>query len=239
MLISHLYPLISCICITDNRPTFLLKAVIHFDAQNYPNRELVVSYPKTDLASKILISKIKQVSDLNIMVIEREECLSLGLARNEAVAKCNGEYICTWDDDDWHREVRLIYQYTSLLSIKQKREACILPQVVLFDSTKDRAWFSGTFNWAGTLLCKKEIVLQHPYSDTNSDEGAELIQYLITSKYLHYFANYNLYAFIYHGTNITDRQQFKLLTKDLVALDMGSKEWLSILINRKIDLVTN
>jgi len=225
MIRKYLYPLISCICVTAYRPDFLLKAIIYFDSQNYPNRELVISYPKNDQASKDLISTIKQKSELNIFVVERQSDLSLGMARNQAVRKCNGDYICIWDDDDWHREVRLMYQYTVLRAVRQKREASILTKVILYDRVRDLVSISDSYAWPGTLLCKKELVLAHPYIDSDLSEGANLIKYLASSQYLHYYEEHNIYGFIYHGKNIFTADQFSNLLKDKPSLNQDSKHW--------------
>lgn len=236
MIIKHHYPLISCICITADRPSLLLKAIVYYDYQNYPNKELVISYPQRDLATKTLVKNIRQLSDMDIVVIERDDSISLGMARNEAVAKCNGEYIITWDDDDWYREFRIMYQYQSLRTAPQKREACILTNVILYDKVKDNAFYSGTNDWAGTLLCKKEIVLQYPYLDDNVAEDFALIQYLSPSRYLNYLANYNLYAYIFHGTNTVDYYQYAYFFKDRDLLDQDSKNWPCNLNNISVNL---
>lgn len=236
MIVKDLYPLISCICITSQRPDFLLKAIIYYDAQNYPNRELVISCPEDDFSSQNLVREISSMANLNILLIKRKESLSLGMARNEAVAKCNGEYICTWDDDDYHREVRLMYQLTILRAKRQKCEASIIKTIVLYDRINGDVYLSDTCNWEGTLLCKKDLVLQHPYKDTNTDEGADLIQYLTGTNYLHSFTTYNLYAFIYHGDNVLNAEQFTGFFKDRELMDQESKEWLLNQINRPVDL---
>lgn len=243
MIIRHHYPLISCICITANRPEFLLKAMVLFDAQNYPNRELIISIPKADQLSKNLVNKIIDLSALNAVLVERENHLSLGQARNEAVAKCNGEYICTWDDDDWYREVRLMYQYTSLGAMRQKKEACILTSVILYDRIHQQAFYSGKYNnvpykWAGTLLCKKDLVINHPYTDSTIAEDLQLINYLESSKYLYQMENFNLYAFIYHGGNVTNTYQFHYFMRNTRRLDPETEVWLLERMNKKVELLS-
>jgi glycosyltransferase involved in cell wall biosynthesis len=238
MIRKYLYPLISCICVTARRPDFLLKAIIYFDTQNYPNRELVISYPLNDLVTKNLIKTIMANSTLRIIVVEREEDLTLGMARNEAIANCNGEYICIWDDDDWYREVRLMYQFTILRSVRQKREASILTQIILYDRIGNQISISDPIGWPGTLLCRKEIVLAHPYMNTNYSEGADLLKYLEVSQYLHYYDEHNIYGFIYHGGNVVTQNQFSGFLKDKLPLNQSSKDWFIQQANKKAELVT-
>ena len=238
MIIRPTHPLISCICVTAYRPQFLLKAVINFDNQTYPNKELVISYPNNDFLTRDLVKNIIEISDLNIIIIERKISVSLGQARNEAVLKSNGEYVCTWDDDDWYADRRLSGQHNVLLTLKQKREATILRNVLIYDGLKDNAYLSGDYNWAGTLLCKKEIIVNHPYDDSDSIEDKHLVSYLITSKYLHYIQDRgDLYIFNYHGDNTIHKHYFTFLIKRGQLLTEESKIWIKGMLNKNIDIV--
>lgn len=238
MIIRLTHPLISCICITANRPTYLLKAIIGFDSQGYPNKELIISYPKSDPASKNLVEEIMKVANLKITTVERDDDLSLGMARNEAVAISKGEYICTWDDDDWFGDSRLAHQYNNMLSVKQKREASMLTNIMLYDSINDIACLSQSYKWAGSLLCKKDLVLQHPYVDSDVAEDIQLIKYLDSSKYLHLIPDRpDLYAFIYHGANVIDQYQYKYLLRYGQLFDDRTKEWLKSVANGQPELV--
>jgi glycosyltransferase involved in cell wall biosynthesis len=226
MITKYLYPLISCICITNNRPEHLLRAIIFFDAQNYPNRELIVSYPENDDVTKNLLQQILAVAKLNLIALERGETVSIGSARNEAINKCNGQYICTWDDDDWHRDVRLMYQFTILRAARQKREASILTKIVLYNTQTHTGCISKPYCWSGTLLCNREIVHCHPYIDANFGEEEYLLRYLQFSNYLCYFDNHNIYAFIYHGKNMITSKRFSNHYNSESVLDEESKRWL-------------
>lgn len=237
MIIRLRYPLISCVCITDSRPDFLLKSIIYFDSQKYPNKELVISYPEDDLATENLIKKVIDRSGLNIVIIERSKNITLGKARNEAVEKSNGNYICTWDDDDFYFENRLLDQYNNMISVRQKREACILTNVVLYDGIKHTAHLSDYYNWAGTLLCKKSLVLQHPYADTNTAEDGNLIKYLTSSKYLHTIPDQaHLYVYNYHGKNTLNKYYFNYFQRKGGLLKQESLDYFSSSINMKVSL---
>lgn len=157
MKIKLIHPLISCICITQDRPSLLLKAIVSFDTQNYPNRELVISYPKQDIETKKLIDSILELSDMRILRIEREENESLGTARNNSIEKCNGDYICLWDDDDWYHGRRLAHQYNTMLVNGQFRDASILTRVMLFDATTQKGYLSFPYLWGGSCYAKKNI----------------------------------------------------------------------------------
>ena len=188
MKIRLTHPLISCICITQSRTALLLKAIVSFDTQNYPNRELVISYPKDDLETKHLIDEILLVSDLRIVRVERNGSESLGTARNNAIAKCNGDYICLWDDDDWYHARRLAHQYNTMLIKGQFRKASILTRVMLYDTNTQLGYLSFPYLWCGSLLCKKDLILKHPFANSDVIEDAPVVKYLESKKLLHYIA---------------------------------------------------
>lgn len=214
MKIKSDYPLISCICITHNRPELLLHSIISFEHQNYPNKELVVSYPNTDETSRNMIEKVIRLSQLNVIQVEREKEESLGRARNLAVRNANGDYICTWDDDDWHHPERLTYQMNAILS-DQQYKASMIRRVILYNKVTSTAYLSASYNWSGTLLCEKELIKQHPHQATNRLEDTPLILFLESEKYLYHIEDiYELYIYVNHGSNLLDPIHFRYFTRN-------------------------
>ncbi len=185
MKVKLTHPLISCICITDNRPSLLLRAIVIFDAQTYPNREIVVSYPQEDQVTKQLIERIRQLSDLRILTIEHTGQCSLGMAKNEAIEKCNGDYICIWDDYNWFHINRLMHQYNTIQAKARFCEASILTRVTLYDEINHKAGISKPYNWGVSLLCKKNLVLKYPFIDVNEKEDNHLIAALEAEKLIY------------------------------------------------------
>ncbi|RAJ35436.1 glycosyltransferase family 2 protein [Pedobacter cryoconitis] len=234
--LSH--PLISCICITQNRPTLLLKAIVSFDTQNYPNRELVISYPKQDLETKLLIDSILELSDLRIVRVEREGNESLGSARNNAIANCNGDYICLWDDDDWYHYQRLAHQYNTMRINGQFREASIMTRVMLFDVTTQQGYLSFPYLWCGSLLCRKDHILQHPFTNTNVAEDSHIVKYLESRKLLHYISDSAfLYLYVYHGSNTLNYFHFSYYLKKSETLDQETTNWMRNLMDIKVEVL--
>jgi len=238
MKIKLIHPLISCICITQDRPSLLLKAIVSFDTQNYPNRELVISYPKQDIETKKLIDSILELSDMRILRIEREENESLGTARNNAIEKCSGDYICLWDDDDWYHAKRLAHQYNTMLVNGQFRDASILTRVMLFDATTQKGYLSFPYLWGGSLLCKKEHMLRNPFADSDVAEDAPVIKYLESNKLLHYIADSAyLYLYVYHGKNALSYFHFCYYLKKSEQLDKESTDWIRNLLDVKVEIL--
>lgn len=59
-------PLISCICITSNRSTLLQRALACFERQDYPMKELVISYPENDFLTKRVVEQIEELSTIKM-----------------------------------------------------------------------------------------------------------------------------------------------------------------------------
>jgi len=233
------HPLISCVCITHRRPEQLLRAIQCFDAQNYPNRELVVSYTSDDEATKYLINKlISYTKKIRIVPIVRSTTLSLGAAKNEAVAQCEGIYICNWDDDDWHQSARVSYQLNDMLDKTRFCQGSILTDILLYDESSQQSYLSLSHPWKGTLLCKKSLLLEQPFDDQDENEANSIISYLDNHRQLHHIGDAPyLYLYVYHGRNILNHQHFIDLCQKSQLLDEESNGWIQGLLDKEIQLL--
>jgi len=155
---NPLLPLISCICFTDNQPLVLQRAIACFEKQDYPNKELVISYLKDDLLTKNLIDQIEIISDINIIRIERSGHEDQNTAKNDVIIAATGEYICIWDDHSWHHKSRLHDQYQVINSGNFK--ASILKQILFFNYSSKKSYSSPFYHWEESLLCERKLLLQ-------------------------------------------------------------------------------
>lgn len=90
-------PLISCLCVTENRPEFMPWLLWNFRRQKYADKELVI----VDSSDSPYKSRFK-----NIRVIHAPG-LNIPAKRNLALQSANGELIAWMDDDDWYHPERL------------------------------------------------------------------------------------------------------------------------------------
>ncbi|HVR19919.1 MAG TPA: glycosyltransferase family A protein [Polyangiaceae bacterium] len=92
-------PLVSCLCVTENRHAFLPWLLWGFDRQTWKRRELVIvdsSDPPLTLPRR---------SDVRL--IHLPPGTSLGKKRNVALDAARGEVVAWFDDDDWQHPKRL------------------------------------------------------------------------------------------------------------------------------------
>jgi len=198
------YPLISCLCVTYKRPEVLARAIQCFQGQRYPNKELVIVYLDDDVSTKELLHRYEE-KNLVFIEIESSLELSLGAKRNISIDRCNGEYICLWDDDDWYHELRIETQYLEMK--RHAKNASILTNLILYDATTNRSYMSFNWVWEGTLLCKKDKLRDYQYLDKNKGEDTQLIANILDEIYP--VVNPTLYIYIYTGGNTGNHSHFR------------------------------
>jgi glycosyltransferase involved in cell wall biosynthesis/GT2 family glycosyltransferase len=129
-------PLVSCLMPTSGgaaRLPFALRALRHFRAQDYPERELVVLVdgPAEALAAAA-------AGDPRIRVEQAPPGLTIGAMRNRACALARGPILLHWDDDDWHGPGRISRQAAPILS--GEADVSALRDAVFLDLLSWRAW---------------------------------------------------------------------------------------------------
>jgi hypothetical protein len=225
MKVKLTHPSISCICITGYRPQQLLKAIVGFDAQNYPNKSLIVSYPRADQESKGLLSKILQFSSLNIITIERDNDSSVGMAKNEAIQESTAEYICIWNDGALYHYDRILHQYNDMLV--KHFQAGVLSRVFIYDARQQRSYHSVPYNWGDTLICKKDILLSHPYEDANNLEDRYLFDFLTIHNSLdQVYDSAYLYTMVITGNESHARHNLSFLLRQSETMNEQSNQYL-------------
>ncbi len=92
-------PLISCLCVTENRPAFMPWLLWCFERQRWENRELVIidSSPQPFDAS----------GRANVRVLSAPPGTGVAAKRNLALNAASGSIIAWFDDDDWQHPERL------------------------------------------------------------------------------------------------------------------------------------
>jgi len=203
-------PLISCTCVTQNRPLLLIRALHCFNSQTYPHKELVVLCTPEDTATHRTVTQFAQDTGSQVRLVLRKNSPGelLGARRNAAVDHAGGDYICQWDDDDWYHPRRLSYQY-GLLSAS-RHAACTLGRIVIMDATSGAACLSPFRPWENSLLCRKQVLQQAPFPNLARGEDTPVVEtlekkgLLLTDR-----VSPPLYCYIFHGENTCTRTHFQ------------------------------
>jgi glycosyltransferase involved in cell wall biosynthesis len=136
---------VSCLCLTRNRRRWLTQAIRCFQAQTYPNRELLILSSGEDVRDLA-------GNDASIRIVHIDaEGRTIGELRNFGAGKARGGVVAHWDDDDWSAPGRLEDQVGRL---RESGKAVTGYSSMLF--TDGRRWwrYEGARNYAlGTSLC--------------------------------------------------------------------------------------
>ena len=200
-------PLISCLCITRDKPALLKRAIRSFHDQTYVNKELIIVFESDDLSTKQFV---EQISDHDVFKVEVASSprQTLGQLRNLSVLKGHGDYFCQWDDDDWYHNSRLELQMNA---IKESRlPACVMVQWLVFDATRERAYVSNMRPWEGSLLCRKSLIDSAlKYDETARGEETNLVTKFLLKNLVVTVARPQLYIYVYHGKNVWGHEHWE------------------------------
>ena len=203
-------PLISCLCVTHKKPKMLERVINCFYDQSYENKQLVIVYEEIDALTSEFI--INQKFDERVKVICIDASLEkkpLGELRNISVREADGEYVCQWDDDDWYDPDRLTIQMQFIH--ESMKPACLLSRWIIFDSQSKKAYISSRRLWEGSILCRKDLMMEVPYPAIHRGEDTFVIDNLYKGDKLHIIDDMpELYVYISHGSNTWDQAHFDM-----------------------------
>ncbi len=97
-------PLISALCVTHGRPSFVLQTVAWFQAQTWKRKELIV----VDDSPKELRPDLRRAP--NVRHIVSDQAIDMGAKHDRAIAASQGEIFTYWDDDDYFGPRRFAVQ---------------------------------------------------------------------------------------------------------------------------------
>jgi glycosyltransferase involved in cell wall biosynthesis len=198
------FPLVSCIMPTYNRRQFLSFTLRQFQAQDYPNKELVIvddgSDPIGDLAGNLP----------GIHYLRLPARTSIGAKRNLACRHARGMIIAHWDDDDWYAPDRLRYQVMPIMAgaadLTGLENAFVLelPSGVFWRIQPElhARMFVGNVH-GGTLVYRRALLNEGVhYPEVNLAEDAWLLQLALRKgKRLVRLSNPGVFVYVRHGKN--------------------------------------
>lgn len=197
-------PMISCIMPTRDRPEYVQQALQYFARQDYPLREMIVLYEKSeDLPGQMPDSP-------NIRLVKTPVNGSIGEKRNRGCTLARGELIAQWDDDDWYAPDRLSRQAAPIIADKADISGLCNAGFYVVDSGQywkcspelfARMFVEGVLG--GTLVYRRNIwggAVRYP--DTSLREDADFM--VLAQRYgarLLKIDGDGLYLYVRHGHN--------------------------------------
>jgi len=166
-------PLVTCIMPTANRQRYLPLAIDYFLKQDYPNAELVILDDGLESSASLI------PDHESIHYFYSEPIGTIGIKRNAACEKANGEIIMHWDDDDWYAPDWISKQVNSLLT--SGADITGLNRVIFFspsmdqkfmyeDTDEDKPWLCGA-----TMAYRKTFWKDHSFVDLQVGEDYDFV----------------------------------------------------------------
>lgn len=111
----NLQPLVSCLCVTEDRPAFIPWLLWNYDRQSWAQRELVI----IDSSVEPLV-----VDRKDVRVIRTPHRTGVARKRNLALEHARGEIVTWFDDDDWQHPQKLELLVNALSTGKPFAGSC-------------------------------------------------------------------------------------------------------------------
>jgi len=166
-------PLVSCIMPTANRQKFIPFAIDYFLQQDYPNIELIIVDDGLESA-QYLIPNHPQIKYFYSDYIG-----TIGIKRNKACEKANGQIILHWDDDDWYASDWVSKQIDALET--SGADITGLNKIILYSPTVEKRWIYEDSDlekpWicGATMAYKKSFWEAHPFNDIQVGEDYDFV----------------------------------------------------------------
>lgn len=166
-------PLVSCIMPTANRQKFIPLAIQYFMAQDYANAELIIVDDGKEPSTHLIPDNPK------IRYFYTEPLGTIGVKRNYACEKANGEIIMHWDDDDWYAPDWITRQVVALNT--SAADITGLNQVVFYSPSVDKRWLYQDLDlekpWicGATMAYHKTFWQEHPFIDIQVGEDYDFV----------------------------------------------------------------
>jgi len=213
-------PLISCLCVTHNKPKILTCAIKCFERQTYENKQLIIVYDESDIEKTSFLKKERFCGNIKIVPVNLlEQKNNIGILRNISIRESDGEYICIWDDDDWYDIDRLEIQFQQIRMSKKK--GSVLSRIIIYNSLNNKSYLSYPRLWEGTLVCTHELMISNPYPELKIHEDTPIIKKLYSIDVLTIINNHpELYIYNYHANNTCNKKHFDLIFENSIELNI-------------------
>lgn len=196
-------PLVSCLMVTRGEVAQIAFAVKSYQAQTWPNRELVVAAPRDAVSA--IEALLRQMGVARFSVHAADQGLTLGDLRNFVIARAQGDVLMQWDDDDLHDPLRVAL--TTAVLVKSGAAMAYLTRWLLWWPARRIAAISSRHLHEGSLAVWRDHAPVYPALACGEDSRA-CEQIFRTRKVVSFDAPLQ-YLYAIHGRNTWDEAHFE------------------------------
>lgn len=216
---------ISCLMVTRPSPhrfEFFQRSVACFQAQTYPNRDLVVVFDNGPREYVELARQHLAVLEDAVTIVQPAGPHSLGALRNISVTAAPGRVVCQWDDDDLSHPTRLSEQHRLLQ--EEGTVAVALQEVFHFFPRSRQLYWTNYRNalpdhcLAGTVMFRRAAGVSWPEEGPTSrkaEDSALMRQLEAAGRVVHLAGAPHLYVYVFHGGNAYEADHHHMLARSL------------------------
>ena len=152
-------PLVSCIMPTANRQKYIPFSINYFLQQDYQNAELVIIDDGIESVATLIPDHPK------IRYFYSEPLGTIGIKRNYACEKSQGEIIMHWDDDDWYANKWISKQVNALTT--SNADITGLNRVMFYSPTVEGRWVYEDLDTDRPWLCGATMAYKKAFWQDN------------------------------------------------------------------------
>ncbi len=192
--------------VTADRRALCRRAVRCYQAQTYPNKELVVVDDGAEDLAPVLAAL--PAHEVTYVKLKKKPGHVLGHLRNVALDAAEGELLTQWDDDDWYHPERVARQAHLL---QQGYDACTLAGALMHLDT--RRFFYHPYigllkdGVPGTIMHRRDAAIRYP--EMRRAEDTAYLKAWMAKRYAKLPADEaHLFIRCFHGDNTWEQKHF-------------------------------
>jgi len=213
-------PKVSCIMPTANRQKYIPLAVHYFLNQSYRDAELVIIDDGKESIQPLLPDhrRIKYF-------YSSEPVGKIGIKRNYACDKAEGEIIMHWDDDDYYGYDWISRSITALET--SKADICGLNDIYFYSPLQNKYWryadTEGEKHWlsGATMAYHKTWWEKHPFKDIQIGEDNDYTWNSGAKIFAHDYTDGFIATLHAHNTTLKPFENERLKKHGVVWMDKG------------------
>lgn len=195
--------LVSCLMVTRGNMNLIRASYDSFSSQSWKHKELIIVCDNVTEELRNLAAS----NPHEVRLVEAPPGNLLGDLRNLSVARCRGDFICQWDDDDLYDPNRIAISMRILSQASV--DAVFLNSWLMWWEARRLLAVSPVSAWDGSMLARRSVVPIYPSLAKGEDNF--VTNWICRNHPVALIEYPQLYLYRVTGENTWDEQHFERL----------------------------